>query len=69
MSKKYRVVKSDSLWGLAERFYGDGRLYRVIGDHIMLGQKLEIPTSRFGIGSSPATRKRSWLSTITTTRR
>jgi nucleoid-associated protein YgaU len=47
MSRKYQVVKGDSLWGLAERFYGDGRLYPVIGDQILLGQKLEIPYVTF----------------------
>ena len=47
MSKKYQVVKGDSLWGLAERFYGDGRLYPVISDHILLGQMLEIPDVTF----------------------
>ena len=47
MAKKYQVVKGDSLWGLAERFYGDGRLYPVISDHILLGQELEIPYVTF----------------------
>ena len=47
MSKKYQVVKGDSLWGLAERFYGDGSLYPVISDHILLGQMLEIPYVTF----------------------
>ena len=45
----------DSLWKLAERFYGDGRLYPVIAvindlsspDHIVVGQELETRTSPF----------------------
>ena len=47
MSKKYQVVEGDSRWGLAERFYGDGRLYPVIGGPILLGQMLAIPDVTF----------------------
>jgi LysM repeat protein len=47
MRKKYLVIKGDSLWGLAERFYGDGRLYPVIGGHFKLGLEVEIPYVTF----------------------
>ncbi|HTX98107.1 MAG TPA: LysM peptidoglycan-binding domain-containing protein [Mycobacterium sp.] len=47
MSKKYQVVEGDTRWGLAERFYGDGLLYPVIGSHILVGQMLEIPDVTF----------------------
>jgi nucleoid-associated protein YgaU len=51
MSEKYEVVKGETLWGLAQRFYGDGRLFPVIAvinhladpDTVTIGQKLEIP--------------------------
>jgi nucleoid-associated protein YgaU len=51
MSGKHQVESGDTLWTLAERFYGDGRLYPVISvindvsdpDHIIVGQELEIP--------------------------
>jgi nucleoid-associated protein YgaU len=51
MTAKYEVQSGDTLWELAERFYGDGRLHRVIAvinhladpDLIVVGQELEIP--------------------------
>jgi nucleoid-associated protein YgaU len=51
MTEKYEVVSGDTLWALAERFYGDGSLYPVISiinnlsdpDQIFVGQELEIP--------------------------
>ncbi len=51
MSSKYQVQSGDTLWKLALRFYGDGRLHPVISvinhlsnpDHIVVGQELEIP--------------------------
>jgi len=51
VSAKYQVRAGDTLWALAERFYGDGRLNPVIAvinhlanpDHIVVGQELEIP--------------------------
>jgi nucleoid-associated protein YgaU len=51
MSAKYQVQVGDTLWVLAERFYGDGRLNTVIAvandladpDYIVVGQELEIP--------------------------
>ncbi len=51
MIEKYQVVSGDTLWALADRFYGDGSLYRVISvqnqitdpDNILVGQQLEIP--------------------------
>jgi nucleoid-associated protein YgaU len=55
MSMKYQVVSGDTLWKLAERFYGDGHRHRVIAvinhlsdpDHIIVGQELEIPYVTF----------------------
>jgi nucleoid-associated protein YgaU len=55
MPEKYQVKSGDTLWGLALRFYGDGRRHRVIAvandltdpDHIVVGQELEIPYVTF----------------------
>jgi nucleoid-associated protein YgaU len=55
MSAKYQVQAGDTLWALAERFYGDGRLNPVIAvvnhladpDHIVVGQELEVPYVTF----------------------
>ena len=55
MSAKYQVQTGDTLWALAERFYGDGRLNPVIAvinhladpDQIVVGQELEIPYVTF----------------------
>jgi nucleoid-associated protein YgaU len=55
MGAKYQVQSGDTLWGLAERLYGDGRLFKVISvindisdpDHIVVGQELEIPYVTF----------------------
>jgi nucleoid-associated protein YgaU len=55
MSAKYQVQAGDTLWALAEWFYGDGRLHRVISvinhlsdpDHIVVGQELEMPYVTF----------------------
>jgi nucleoid-associated protein YgaU len=51
MTEKYEVVSGDTLWALAERFYGDGSRYPVISTinnlsdpgEIVVGQELEIP--------------------------
>ena len=55
MTGKYQVKSGDTLWTIAERFYGDGRRHRVIAvinhltdpDHIVVGQELEIPYVTF----------------------
>ncbi|MBN1474123.1 MAG: LysM peptidoglycan-binding domain-containing protein [Syntrophaceae bacterium] len=49
----YEVKKGDTLWKIAENFYGDGKLYKKIfeantdilkdPDKIQIGQKLRIP--------------------------
>jgi nucleoid-associated protein YgaU len=47
----YTVVSGDTLWAIAERFYGDGNKYQVIADAsgvpnpdlIYPGQQLTIP--------------------------
>ncbi|MCV7257611.1 LysM peptidoglycan-binding domain-containing protein [Mycobacterium shimoidei] len=52
---EYQVVSGDTLWGLAERFYGDGSLSAVISainhladpDQIDVGQELLIPYVTF----------------------
>jgi nucleoid-associated protein YgaU len=48
---KYVVKKGDTLWGLAQRNYGDGKLYKRIveanpqiqGDKLLVGQTITIP--------------------------
>lgn len=55
MSAKYQVQAGDTLWSLAGRLYGDGRLNPVIvivnhladPDHIVVGQELEVPYVTF----------------------
>jgi len=55
MSSKYQVQAGDTLWELAERLYGDGRLFQVISvinhltnpDDVVVGQELEIPYVTF----------------------
>lgn len=51
-SKKYHtVIKGDTLWGIAQKYYGDGNKYKDIAkannisnpDIIHAGQKLIIP--------------------------
>jgi nucleoid-associated protein YgaU len=50
-ARTYTVVSGDTLWGIAERFYGDGNKYQVIADAsgvpnpdlIYPGQVLTIP--------------------------
>ena len=59
---RHEVKSGDTLWKLAERFYGDGRLHPVIAvindlsnpDHIVVGQELEIPyvTYRYDVAMS-----------------
>ena len=49
----YEVKKGDTLWKIAENFYGDGKLYKKIFEantdilkdpnKIQVGQKLKIP--------------------------
>lgn len=49
----YEVKKGDTLWKIAENFYGDGKLYKKIFEantdilkdpnKIQIGQKLRIP--------------------------
>jgi nucleoid-associated protein YgaU len=51
LTRKYKVVAGDSLWRLAERFYGDGSLFTLIAaanhiadpDVIQAGSTLRIP--------------------------
>lgn len=55
-AKKYTVVKGDTLWGIAKKYYGDGSKYKKIYDAnkkvigsdpnlIKLGQVLTIPAA------------------------
>jgi len=51
MPQKYQVVSGDTLWSIAQRFYGDGRLYSALAiinslpnpNNIVVGQELLIP--------------------------
>src|SRR5690349_10342686 len=55
MAAKYQVQAGGTLWGLAERYYGDWQLFKVIAvingiadpDTIVVGQELEIPYVTF----------------------
>jgi nucleoid-associated protein YgaU len=55
MGGKYQIQAGDTLWRLAQWFYGDGRLHRVLveinylsnPDHLVVGQELEIPYVTF----------------------
>ena len=66
MSAKYQVEAGDTLWALADRFYGDGRLNPVIAvinhlanpDHIVVGQELEIPYVTFRYQVQPGDTKK-----------
>jgi 5'-nucleotidase/UDP-sugar diphosphatase len=50
--KTYVVKKGDTLWGIAQKTYGDGKQYRKIvaanpnikGDRVMTGQKIVLPS-------------------------
>jgi LysM repeat protein len=54
MARIYKVVKGDTLWALAERFYGDGTRFPLIAqangipnpNHIHVGQVLTIPEGK-----------------------
>jgi nucleoid-associated protein YgaU len=67
MGGKYQIQDGDTLWGLAQWFYGDGRLNRVLAeinylsnpDYLVVGQELEIPyvTFRHQVKPGDTTRK------------
>jgi nucleoid-associated protein YgaU len=67
MRGKYQIQSGDTLWRVAEWFYGDPRLHRVIievnylsnPDHLVVGQELEIPyvTFRHQVKPGDTTRK------------
>jgi nucleoid-associated protein YgaU len=67
MSAKYQIQSGDTLWALAGRFYGDGRLNPVIAvinhladpDVIVVGQELEIPyvTLRYQVRAGDTKKK------------
>lgn len=67
MTEKHQVQPGDTLWDLAQRCYGDGRLYRVVvvangltdPDHLVVGQKLEIPYVTFRYLVQPGDTKQS----------
>ena len=73
MTAKYEVQSGDTLWELAERFHGDGRLHRVIAvinhladpDLIVVGQELEIPyvTFRYQVKAGDTKKKLALLVT------
>ena len=51
MSMKYQVVSGDTLFKIAEQFYGNGSMYTALAvinhltdpDHLVVGQQLEMP--------------------------
>lgn len=55
MTTEYHVVSGDTLWALAERFYGDGSLFPVISvinhladrHQLVVGEELQIPYVTF----------------------
>lgn len=67
MGGKYQIQDGDSLWRLAQWFYGDGRLHRVLveinylsnPDYLVVGQELEIPyvTYRHQVAAGDTARK------------
>jgi nucleoid-associated protein YgaU len=67
MGGKYQIQDGDTLWRLAEWFYGDGRLHRVLveinylsnPDYLVVGQELEIPyvTYRHQVAAGDTARK------------
>jgi nucleoid-associated protein YgaU len=62
---KHPVKSGDTLWRLAQKFYGDGRRYLVIAvangitdpDHLVVGQVLEIPYVTFRHQVRPGEKK------------
>ena len=65
MDSFYTVIRGDSLFGIAQRFYGDGNTFPIIAqangiadpDRIFPGQVLVIPGTA---GPPPPTRARVW---------
>jgi nucleoid-associated protein YgaU len=63
---KYQIQDGDTLWRLAQWFYGDGRLNRVLveinylsnPDYLVVGQELEIPYVTFRHQVTPGDTRR-----------
>ena len=71
MDSFYTVIRGDSLFGIAQRFYGDGRLYRLIAEanhipnpsRIFPGQVLVIPR-RPARPAAALTAPAAWLAVV-----